>query len=93
MSSPKTKNPPLFLKLAPDLNKEELKDVVSVISRNESKVEGLIISNTTIDRPLLVNKEFMNESGGLSGKPLTNRSTEMIKEMYKLTKGELNGKD
>lgn len=78
---------PLFLKLAPDLNKEEMQDVVSVISRQESKVEGLIISNTTIDRPQLANKEFMNETGGLSGKPLTNKSTEMIKEMYRLTKG------
>lgn len=79
--------PPLFLKLAPDLNKEEMKDIVSVISKKESKVDGLIISNTTIDRPQLANKEFINEIGGLSGKPLTNKSTEMIKDMYKLTKG------
>lgn len=77
------------MKLAPDLTQEELKDVVTVISKKESKVDGLIISNTTVDRPLLANKEFMNEVGGLSGKPLTNKSTEMIKEMYKLTKGKI----
>lgn len=79
--------PPLLLKLAPDLNLEEMKDIVSVIMRKESAVDGLIISNTTIDRSSLINKEFSNETGGLSGKPLSSKSTEMIKYMYKLTKG------
>lgn len=81
------KKPPLFLKLAPDLTLDEMKDVVAVISKKECSVDGLIISNTTVDRSCLVNKKFMNETGGLSGKPLTKKSTEMIKEMYKLTKG------
>lgn len=79
--------PPLLLKLAPDLNLEEIKDVVSVITKKESKVDGLIISNTTIDRSSLVNKQYSNEAGGLSGKPLSHKSTEMIKTTYKLTKG------
>lgn len=65
-----------------------MKDVVSVISRTECKVDGLIISNTTIERKDLSNTEFVNEVGGLSGKPLTNKSTEMIKQMYKLTNGK-----
>lgn len=78
---------PLFLKLAPDLTKEEMKDVVSVVTNKKSKVDGLIISNTTIDRSELHNTKFNNETGGLSGRPLTNKSTEMIKAMYKLTKG------
>lgn len=81
------KRPPLLLKLAPDLSLEEMKDVVSVISKKDTRVDGLIISNTTIDRSSLVNQEHSNEAGGLSGKPLTNKSTEMIKTMYKLTKG------
>ncbi|XP_063826721.1 dihydroorotate dehydrogenase (quinone), mitochondrial [Ostrinia nubilalis] len=81
--------PPLLLKLAPDLSTEEMKDIVSVITRKESAVDGLIISNTTIDRSSLLNKEFSNETGGLSGKPLSNKSTEMIKNMYKLTKGKI----
>lgn len=67
---------------------EEMKDVVSIITKKESGVDGLIISNTTIDRSSLLNKEFSNEAGGLSGKPLSNKSTEMIKNMYKLTKGQ-----
>lgn len=79
--------PPLLLKLAPDLTNDEMKDIVSVITKKHSQVDGLIISNTTIDRSSLVNKEFSSEAGGLSGRPLTNKSTEMIKAMYKLTKG------
>lgn len=83
-----TKNkPPLLLKLAPDLSNEEMKEVVTVILRKECHVDGLIISNTTIDRPQLLSKQHTEEAGGLSGKPLTYKSTEMIREMYKMTKG------
>lgn len=80
-------NPPLLLKLAPDLSLEEMKDIVAVITQKESEVQGLIISNTTVDRASLNNKKYPSEAGGLSGKPLTNKSTEMIKTMYKLTQG------
>lgn len=78
---------PFLLKLAPDLSEQEKKDIVAVINKKESKVDGLIISNTTIERQGLVHQDLSKESGGLSGKPLANKSTEMIKEMYKLTKG------
>lgn len=80
-------NKPLLLKLAPDLSKEEKQDIVTVIFKKECKVDGLIISNTTTSRDALYNQKFVKEVGGLSGKPLTHKSTEMIKEMYKLTKG------
>ncbi|XP_047531250.1 dihydroorotate dehydrogenase (quinone), mitochondrial [Vanessa atalanta] len=83
------KRPPLLLKLAPDLTLEEMKDIVSVITKKETKVDGLIISNTTIERPSLINQEFSSETGGLSGKPLTNKSTDIIRTMYKLTKGSI----
>lgn len=86
-SMPVENKPPLLLKLAPDLSSEELKEVVSVVSEQESRVDGLIISNTTVDRPELNNSTFSNEEGGLSGKPLANRTTEMIKRTYKMTKG------
>ncbi|CAK1585373.1 unnamed protein product [Parnassius mnemosyne] len=82
-------NPPLLLKLAPDLSLEEMKDIVSVITQKECQVQGLIISNTTIDRTSLKNQEFSSEAGGLSGKPLNKKSTEMIKTMYKLTQGKI----
>ncbi|XP_046977734.1 dihydroorotate dehydrogenase (quinone), mitochondrial [Vanessa cardui] len=83
------KRPPLLLKLAPDLTLEEMKDIVSVITKKETKVDGLIISNTTIERPSLINQEFSSETGGLSGKPLANKSTDVIRTMYKLTKGSI----
>ncbi|CAK1555328.1 unnamed protein product [Leptosia nina] len=83
------KKPPLLLKLAPDLSIEELKDIVSVISAKDTKVDGLIISNTTIERSNLNNQIVAQETGGLSGRPLTDKSTEMIRIMYKLTKGKI----
>ncbi|CAH2084721.1 unnamed protein product [Euphydryas editha] len=83
------KRPPLFLKIAPDLTLEEMKDIVSVITKKETKIDGLIISNTTIERPSLVNQEFSTETGGLSGKPLTKKSTDVIRTIYKLTKGSI----
>lgn len=80
--------PALLLKLAPDLSYEERKDVADVISKKECKVDGLIISNTTISRPDSLNcKEQAKETGGLSGKPLKEASTQMVADMYKLTKG------
>lgn len=78
---------PLLLKLAPDLTEDDRKDIADVIVRKDSKVDGLIISNTTVDRRGLLNQTHACEAGGLSGKPLTKKSTEMIKQMYKLTKG------
>ncbi|KAI8421723.1 hypothetical protein MSG28_009698 [Choristoneura fumiferana] len=72
-----------------DLSEQEKKDIVAVINKKESKVDGLIISNTTTERPGLVHQDLSKEAGGLSGKPLANKSTEMIKEMYRLTKGKV----
>ncbi|ENN73734.1 hypothetical protein YQE_09666, partial [Dendroctonus ponderosae] len=78
--------PPLLLKLAPDLRSEEKKDISDIIKLNECKVDGLIVCNTTIERPSLKSKHS-NEVGGLSGAPLKESSTQMIMEMRKLTKG------
>lgn len=84
-----TNKPPIFLKLAPDLTLEEKKDISDVISRKTCKIDGLIISNTTIERANLKNTDSMHETGGLSGEPLKNQSTKMIAEMYKFTKGKV----
>ncbi|XP_028145582.2 dihydroorotate dehydrogenase (quinone), mitochondrial [Diabrotica virgifera virgifera] len=77
--------PPLLLKLAPDLNTEEKKDIAEVLKQTACRVDGLIISNTTIDRPDYLLSTNKKETGGLSGKPLKEKSTEMIKEMKRLT--------
>ncbi|XP_066150471.1 dihydroorotate dehydrogenase (quinone), mitochondrial [Euwallacea fornicatus] len=80
--------PPLLLKLAPDLNYEEKKDIAEIIKRKDCKVDGLIVCNTTVERPMLIS-QHKNEQGGLSGVPLKNTSTQMIKDMSRLTNGIL----
>ena len=70
------KGKPILLKIAPDLTNEQLLDIIGIVS--ETKIDGIIATNTTISRQGLISKN-KNETGGLSGKPLTNRSTEVIR--------------
>lgn len=79
---------PLFLKLAPDLLDSERQDVADVVLNQKSKVDGLVLCNTTIMRPNLTNPN-KQESGGLSGAPLTDISTSMISDMYRRTHGSI----
>lgn len=77
----KEKQPrPILLKIAPDLSNEQLDDIISIMK--DTKIDGLIATNTTIDRSNLNTDKTEVEAmgaGGLSGKPLTKRSTEVIK--------------
>jgi len=69
---------PILLKIAPDLTNEQLDDIVEIVK--ETGIAGVIATNTTIDRSgLYTPAELANETGGLSGKPLTQRSTEVIR--------------
>lgn len=70
------KKKPILLKIAPDLTNEQLLDIIDIVS--ETKIDGIIATNTTISRDGLTS-ENKAEMGGLSGKPLTNRSTEVIR--------------
>ncbi|XP_068325077.1 dihydroorotate dehydrogenase (quinone), mitochondrial-like [Pyrus communis] len=80
--------PPLLVKIAPDLSKEDLEDIAAVTLA--LRLDGLIISNTTVSRPESVSKHpLASEAGGLSGKPLFDMSTNVIKEMYILTRGKI----
>jgi dihydroorotate dehydrogenase len=67
---------PILLKIAPDLTDEQLLDIIDIV--NDSKIAGVIATNTTISREGLQSENKV-ETGGLSGKPLTNRSTEVIR--------------
>lgn len=67
---------PILLKIAPDLTNEQLLDIIDIV--NVTKIDGVIATNTTISREGL-QSENKTEIGGLSGKPLTNRSTEVIR--------------
>jgi dihydroorotate dehydrogenase len=69
---------PFLLKIAPDLTENQLLDIIDII--NETQIDGVIATNTTIGRDGLVSEEsLVNETGGLSGVPLRNRSTEVIR--------------
>ncbi|QBZ98390.1 quinone-dependent dihydroorotate dehydrogenase [Flavobacterium sangjuense] len=72
----KPKAKPILLKIAPDLTDEQLLDIIDIV--NETKISGVIATNTTISREGL-QSENKTETGGLSGKPLTKRSTEVIR--------------
>src|SRR5690606_29758112 len=71
---------PILLKIAPDLTNEQLLDIIDIVK--ETKIDGVIATNTTISRDGLVSGNKV-ETGGLSGKPLTNRSTEVIRFLAK----------
>jgi dihydroorotate dehydrogenase len=76
----KSKPKPILLKIAPDLTNEQLNDVIEIVK--ETRIAGVIATNTTISREgLLSDNEIVSEmgAGGLSGKPLTDRSTEVIR--------------
>jgi len=76
LNTKKDKPKPILLKIAPDLTDEQLLDIIVIVS--DTKINGVIATNTTISREGL-QSENKNETGGLSGKPLTNRSTEVIR--------------
>jgi dihydroorotate dehydrogenase len=80
LNSQKEKPKPILLKIAPDLTNEQLDDIVEIV--NESKIDGVIATNTTISREnLKTDSKEISEmgAGGLSGVPVKKRSTEVIR--------------
>jgi len=74
---------PILLKIAPDLTNDQLNDIIEIVQ--ESGIAGVIATNTTISREGLTTTT--NETGGLSGKPLTKRSTEVIRYLHEQSGG------
>jgi dihydroorotate dehydrogenase len=72
----KPKSKPILLKIAPDLSDEQLLDIIDIVKNTH--IAGVIATNTTLSREGLQSAD-KNETGGLSGKPLTKRSTEVIR--------------
>ncbi|WP_421812563.1 quinone-dependent dihydroorotate dehydrogenase [Flagellimonas sp.] len=69
---------PILLKIAPDLTDDQLLDIIEIVA--ETKIDGVIATNTTIERNGLKSHLILSEEkGGLSGKPLSKRSTEVIR--------------
>ena len=77
---------PLLIKIAPDLSFSECEDIVSVAT--ECGIDGIIIANTTTDHSGL-KSSARSEEGGVSGKPLFEKSTRLLAIVYTLTKGKL----
>ena len=86
-SVPGGKGVPIFLKIAPDLSEPELADIAA--EALEKKIDGIIVSNTTTGRVGLVSKAHRDEAGGLSGRPLFNRSTAVLARMRRLVGKDL----
>ena len=78
---------PIFYKIAPDMNEEQIRDIALMSLANN--IDGLIISNSTVERLTTLKSALKNEIGGLSGKPLFLQSTLMLKKMYTLTNGQI----
>lgn len=82
-----TAPPPLLVKLAPDLNEDEQQEITETVL--EAGIDGLILTNTTLDRPESLPPEFRNRKGGLSGAPLKDKATATIHNFYSLTGGRI----
>ena len=78
---------PIFIKISPDLNDDQLRDLALISLANN--IDGLIITNTTINRPNNLLSKNKNFKGGLSGKPLFQASNKILKKMYNLTNGQI----
>ena len=77
---------PIFLKIAPDLSEAEIADVAEVALG--SGIDGLIATNTTLDRDALTSPH-RGETGGLSGQPLFDKSTRVLAQLYRATEAKL----
>jgi dihydroorotate dehydrogenase len=81
---------PILVKVAPDLTFDALDEILSLAA--ERNVAGLVATNTTISRPESENprvREVYTQTGGLSGKPVRERSTEVIRHLYRQSKGKV----
>ena len=78
---------PLVIKLSPDIDNNEISKIIELIIKH--KVEGIIISNTTDSNRENLSDIQKNEKGGLSGQPLKDLSTNLIKKFFKETKGKI----
>lgn len=87
LNQSKQKPKPILLKIAPDLTNEQLDDVIEIVL--ETNLAGIIATNTTLSREgLKSSTDLSKEMGGLSGRPLRERSTEVIAYLH----GKSNGK-
>lgn len=90
LSEKKNMPKPILLKIAPDLSNYQLDDVIEIVL--QCNIDGIVATNTTISREgLSISSEQVEKigNGGLSGKPLTKRSTEVIKYIHQKSGGKI----
>ena len=90
LNQSKEKAKPILLKIAPDVNTSQLDDIIEIVQ--ETKIDGIVATNTTISRDGLSasqNKIEAVGAGGLSGQPLKDRSTEVIRYIHQKSKGNI----
>lgn len=78
---------PIFIKISPDINESDISNIIETIYKYN--INGIILSNTTDKNREDLNDLKKNEKGGLSGKPIKDISTKLIKKFYKETKGKI----
>ena len=78
---------PLVVKISPDIKDNEISSIIELILKH--KIEGIIVSNTTDSHREKLSDIQKNERGGLSGQPLKDLSTKLIKKFYRETKGKI----
>lgn len=85
-----TDSKPMLIKVAPDLTFDALDEILELTEQRN--IAGIVATNTTITRPATDNtyvQHIYSETGGLSGRPLRNRSTEVIRHLYRQSRGKL----
>lgn len=87
LASRYSKQTPIFLKIAPDLEINQLESIAEIVTKNH--IDAVIISNTTISRNFNLKSRHCLENGGLSGKPLFEKSNEILRQFYRLTQGKI----
>ena len=90
LNQQKAKPKPILLKIAPDLTNTQLDDIIEIVAT--TKIDGVIATNTTIERKNLTTSDNAIKdigNGGLSGQPLTNRATEVIRYLHQKSNGQL----
>jgi len=78
---------PILVKIAPDLSEDELKVMVNIFKKQN--VDGIIATNTSIDHSAVAGQKHAEEKGGLSGKPIFEKSKKIVKQLSQLTEGQI----
>ena len=78
---------PLAIKIAPDIEESDLKNIVILIKKY--KIEGIIATNTSINKKIIQNKKYAKLQGGISGNALYKNSNNILKKLQKISKGKI----